>query len=169
MPIEATLSNAHQFAKSGEHWRSREILRSSLANYSYDRRLLVALVDTCSAMGDRLEAGRWLLTYVDDPTDSQRELIDLFVDRHRAAGYHTLLSQFPVALRPRTLDDSPRFLRSILVQLDAPHTLRSDPCTKGFVASDWVLVIGCAAASIAVGLCALVGLVAIANWVFRQS
>ncbi|MEZ6086900.1 MAG: hypothetical protein R3C05_02470 [Pirellulaceae bacterium] len=79
--------------------------------------MLDALADTYMAMGDRMAAGRWLLTYIDQPDDSQRASINLFVDRYRSGGYRLLLSQLPASMRPRTLDDSPTYLRFVLREL----------------------------------------------------
>ena len=168
MPIETTLTNAFDASNAGEHWRSREILRSSLSNYGYDLRLLSALADTCVAMGDRMEAGRWLLSFIDDPDDSQQASIDLFVNRHRSGGYRSLLSQLPAAVRPTTLDDSPKCLRRILHELDAPTTLQPTITANPNSATPWIALGSCGLAFALSLICALVGLVVIADWLLDR-
>ncbi|WP_404308681.1 hypothetical protein [Neorhodopirellula lusitana] len=167
MSIEVTLAKAAVAAEGGEYWRSREILSSSLSSFAYDRRLLSALSDISFKMGNELEAGRWLLTFVDEPDDKQRSALDLFVGRHRSGGFRSLLSQLPAGTRPDTLEDSPAYLRSVLVELDAPKVLRRHEPTEGSAMPGLLALLGCVLVAGAMAMCCLVGMVTIFSWFAR--
>ncbi|MEM6689616.1 MAG: hypothetical protein AAF664_09330 [Planctomycetota bacterium] len=169
MPIESTLAKARQAADLGDYGRAREVLSSSLPNYDYDPLLLAALADLALATGDRMDAGRWLLSFIDNPTDQQLESMKLFVDRHRRGGYRGLLSQLPNACRPRKIDESPAYLRGVLESLNAPRILQLDRATRAKGNSFEFVVVACGfgIAFLTLIVCFVVGFITTINWLLE--
>ncbi len=68
MTIQSTLEKAEAEATQGRLWRAKEILASSLVNYGYSREIYLALANLFAEMGESLEAGKYYLLSVDEPS-----------------------------------------------------------------------------------------------------
>ncbi len=147
MTIQSTLEKAEAEATQGRLWRAKEILASSLVNYGYSREIYLALANLFAEMGESLEAGKYYLLSVDEPSKAQKQQIDVFLARHRNADAQQLRSCFPNAAKRCPVAQYPQTLKAHLLALGATESTaeaRDDREKQGYFNS--ILSIGCVAA-----------------------
>jgi hypothetical protein len=167
MTVEATIQRALSAIEEGRLWRAKEILSSSIPQYGYSTELYRAYADLLFKMGDELQAGRYYLLSIDEPSVAQANAMELFLSRHRKSGWRQMLSQFPPAARLSHRDEYPKVLRERLVLWQAPEIL-VDPRTFGPQRPGRLarlLPLGCIVASMGIAVCALIGVYTLLSWI----
>lgn len=172
MTVESTLARAQQEIELGRAWRAREILGSSIRTYGYNRRLLYSYAQILDEFGDPMEAGKYYLLTVDEPTEHELKLIHVFLNRHQNLSHRQLMKMFPSQLRAARRDAYPKFFEKHLEQMGAPAELVPDQFalnpsgnpTKG----DRAVFIGCSLIACLFLLCFVVGLIEIASWLWQS-
>jgi hypothetical protein len=96
--IESLRTRAASEVASGRLWRAKELLRAAAAQSDYDADLYEQFGTVLLAMGDNLEAGRWL--FLSGRRDAEYEpAIALFLERHSRHGGVRLYASFPAGAR----------------------------------------------------------------------
>ena len=162
MPVEDTIGKARVELAAGNHWRAKEIIRSSLGNYGYSPELYRFYGEILLSMGDELQAGRYLFYSVDEPKVEERDAIELFLDRHGGKNFKALLAAGPT-IHAKSLSDLPSFARERLAELGAPENL--ERATK----SDnlgWIWLSGCLLVVLVVAVLAVIGAITVLQHLF---
>ena len=163
--IDKTLARAHEHVVAGRLGRAREVLASSLPNTDDPRRICRALGDVCLAMGDSFQAGRFYLAAIDDPDETQRPAMELFLSRFEKTGYRQLLTSLPARCRSTDRERYPLYLRKHLERIGAPETFGApDRSVAGADRQPMIAVLTCLTGLVIVAACSLVGLVTIIRW-----
>lgn len=167
MTIESTIQRAGKEIAEGRLWRAKEILSSSVSTYGFSREIFVAYANLLLRMGDDFDAGRYYLLSVDEPDESQKRVMSLFMQRYRNDGWQQLHSRFPHAARIENRDSYPTFLSAHLRSLNAPEILTKKQEIARSVSglNTWLLTFGCLAAALSIAICTLVGAYTILSWI----
>lgn len=170
MTIESTLERSKEEIGAGRLWRAKEILASSLATYGYSREIYLAYADVLYALGDKLDSGKYYLLSVEEPSESQQQSIQLFLDRFENDDWRQLISRFPNAVKSVELQFLPKNLATHLLALGAPATMDAHHTNspKVSVWTQYFLPIGCLSAVAVVGICTIVGAYTIFGWVIGR-
>ncbi|GAB5405951.1 MAG: hypothetical protein Aurels2KO_41820 [Aureliella sp.] len=169
--IDSTIAKAKLEADDGRLWRAREILTSSIPNYGYSKLLMRQLAEISIAMGDDIDAGKYLLLSTDHPDATECTLIATFLSRASGSNYQMLLSRFPKAARLVQREEYPEYLRSLLCDLGAPATLDTlqelppEPDSR----FSWVIPVSCTVVVLTALTCCIVGAYTILAWLGRLS
>jgi hypothetical protein len=173
MSLDSTLQSAHAQLASGEKWRAKEILLSSLGNYGYRKPLLLLLGRVLLSMEDKMQAGQYLFLSAEECSEEEQAAIDLFIGRFGRNGHGEVLRRFPEACRLRKLSHYPEPVQERLRSLGEKedlvpllHRLRDK--------SEVPASIGCLGVFVGVVICAIVGFVSslvlgfqrIVDWIF---
>lgn len=168
MTVDNTISRANQQLLLGQTWRAKEILSSSIPNYEYSKELFYALGSILLQMGDDLEAGKFLLLSVDQPTNNEEKAIKIFLERRRKNHYKDLLASFPKRSRQINREDYPTYLRNYLVEIGAPSKLVVPDRTLVFSKqpqTDFMFFAGCTLVAFLTISCFIVGAFTIISWI----
>jgi hypothetical protein len=92
--VERLRARATGEAAAGRLWRAKELLRSAVAQAGYDPDLYEQLGTVLLAMGDSLEAGKWLFLSARRCPEYE-SAIGLFLGRHGRRGGEKLYAAFP--------------------------------------------------------------------------
>jgi hypothetical protein len=96
--VERLRSRAADEVAAGRLWRAKELLRAAAAQSAYGPDLYEQFGAVLLAMGDNLEAGRWL--FLSGRRDAEYEpAITLFLERHGRNGGPRLYASLPAAGR----------------------------------------------------------------------
>lgn len=166
MTVDATIQRALSAIAEGRLWRAKEILSSSIPQYGYSMELYRTYADLLYKMGDDLQAGRYYLLSIDEPSVAQANAMELFLSKHQKSGWSQLLSQFPRSARLSHRDEYPKMLRERLVLWQAPEIL-ADPqrhASRQPSRLARLLPLGCVIVTIGVAACASIGVYTILSW-----
>lgn len=97
-PRDRLLDRVEAEVQAGRAWRAKEILRGALASGQADPAVLERYGRLLDAMGDRVEAGKYLLLSGARGPGCD-EAIALFVSRHGRRKPADLVARFPAAVR----------------------------------------------------------------------
>ena len=117
------VDKADRALADGQLWRAKEILASRIGTLPLDPEVFERLGRVLLQMGDRLEAGRFLLVSGKRQPEYQ-EAIALFVRRHSRGGWQDLLASLPAVVRRCKWSDLPPEARADLEAAGVPP--RSD-------------------------------------------
>ncbi len=126
----------------GTLWRAKEILQSHLATSKYDVTLYEQYGQVLLAMGDTMEAGKYLfLSGVRNI--AYTEAISLYFKRHGHKDIHNILGTFPKSARQAEFNAYPKIVIQELEsagnlpeQVKARINYKVEPVDSGF---SWVL------------------------------
>lgn len=90
----------------GRAWKAKELLRGNIAAGRVDPEILEAYGQLLEALGDRVEAGKYLFLS-GARTEASRDAISIFLARHRGRNGSDLIAQLPTAVRRRAFVDLP--------------------------------------------------------------
>ena len=155
----------------GRLWRAKEILQGNIRTLGYDTELFERYGQVLLAMGDVVEAGKYLFLSGEHKPD-YHEPIALYLSRHTRKDPRNLLGTFPDVSRLPQLADYPDAVRQTLEGLgisdetlaNAPHYTwerRESIWTKLGCGLGCVL---CLAVLAFLGACVLAGLPAVLEW-----
>jgi hypothetical protein len=112
--------------ESGRLWRAKEILRGRLSSMAFDPGLHEAYGVVLLRVGDDYLAGMHLfISGVRLP--EYQPAIDLFLHRHRKAGWHSLAGLLPARARRLPLDELPPVVAAELRALGCPTSTKGLP------------------------------------------
>ena len=157
----------------GRLWRAKEILQGNIRTLGYDAELFERYGRVLLAMGDVVEAGKYLFLSARRKPDYE-EPIALYLSRHTRRDPRNLLGTFPRVSRLPRLADYPDAVRQTLEGLAiSDETLASAPhYTWERGGSIWTKL-GCALGCVLclavlafLGACVLAGLPAVVEWLF---
>ena len=158
--------------RAGRTWRAKEILRGTISGGRVDPLVLERYGRLLDALGDRLEAGKYLFLSGARATEYD-EPIRLFRQRYSRCSPRQLVTALPSAVRRLTFAELPTGLQDELRSLQVPveafgkHRERQPRYVpRPLVWWDRVLIIG-AVFVVAIFLFALVlGIGTIASWIW---
>ena len=111
---------------AGHLWRAKEILGGRVGSQPYTPELYEQFGLLLLRMGDDLQAGKFLfLSGLRHP--EYQAAIDLYIQRFSSAGWQSLLSTFPSAVRRASWSDLPALVRQELVQAGVPPRPDDEP------------------------------------------
>jgi len=149
----------------GKLWRAKEMLQGNIGTRGYDTKLFDRYGQVLLAMGDLVEAGRYLFLSGERKPDYE-EAIGLYLARHTRKDPRNLLGTFPQPARLQKLDAYPEAVRRALEDLGikdkvlalAPYCTRSEVGNRG-------CYVGCIAIAVLAAACLCVGFYVIAKWI----
>ena len=170
--VREKIRNAEVEIAAGRLWRAKEMLRGCMGSGSYalEPDLLEAYGRLLNQLGDRYEAGKYLLLSGKTST-TYSEAISLYLDRNKRTVASDLIAQFPAAIRHHGLGHLPDNVRSILEQKGADPTEvnRREPLPYGMREPAWkapiLMVIVVATLLCGLTLCTI-GFVTVMDWIF---
>lgn len=170
MTIESTMTKVNHEITAGRLWRAKEILQSSARQYGHCTQLMRKLAEVLSEMGDDLEAGKFFLLSVDNPTDRETEAIQTFLARYDSLSYKELLAKFPAYARLCRRSQYPAYLQTYLEKIGAPAELRTIVQPVKFQPTFSIAhEIGCLFLVGTTIMCTIIGAYTILRWIMIPS
>jgi hypothetical protein len=165
--VERLRARAAREVAGGRFWRAKELLRAAVSQSDYDPDLYEQFGTVLLAMGDNLEAGRWL--FLSGRRDAEYgPAVALFLERHGRRGGARLCASFPAGARlggpshyPPPLCDE---LRELGVPEDAPPGAAPQDVGENRVVG-LLARVGCTGCFAYLGVSVVVGAVVVGRWV----
>jgi hypothetical protein len=153
---------------AGRLWRAKELLRAATAQSAYEPDLYEQFGAVLLAMGDTLEAGRWL--FVSGRRDAEYEpAIALFLERHGRHGGRRLYASLPAAARLGGPSCYPLPLCDELRELGVPEDIEPAPIASLNARGSWLTgflaAVGCGGCFVYLAVSVVVGGVVVGRWI----
>lgn len=170
---ERLLQRARAEIAAGQPWRARELLRGRItsAREPIPSSVLEAYGDLLDSLGDRVEAGKFLLLS-GARTASNSEAVALYLSRTKKASGDVLISQLPKAIQRLGLGHLPPAFRDFLVSRGASRSVveRTEPTVREVprkgTATSVVLSVTVILVIVLLGVACITGLWVMAEWIF---
>jgi hypothetical protein len=168
LSIQKTLERAERELHSGRIWRAKEILRGAIAAGHSDAVLLERYGQLLDALGDRVDAGRYL--FASGMRDGRyEEAIRLFLERHARLTPAEFARLMPRSVRRTAFNELPAVLRADLLSRGVPAghftTPIASPTRVSMRLADKALAAGAVAIAVVFLVALVIGLFRILDWV----
>ena len=167
MSVQTILHRAESELHAGRLWRAKEIMRGAIGAGHSDPRLLERYGQLLDALGDRMEAGRYL--FASGVREARyEEAIKLFLDRHARATPDQFAQLMPRSVRRTAFPELPPVLQEDLRRRSVPaghFTAPSPSASSGALhLTERAIAAGAIAITAVFVVALVVGIVRILDW-----
>jgi hypothetical protein len=110
----------------GQLWRAKQILSGRIGSNAFDRDLYERYGELLLRMGDDLAAGKYLFLSGHRRIEHEHA-VRLFLARYSRAGWQSLVSSFPAAVRKLSWNELPQGVVDELLTLGVPRRPHEEP------------------------------------------
>ena len=110
----------------GQLWRAKQILSGRLGSNAFDSDLYERYGELLLRMGDDLAAGKYLFLSGRRRIEHENA-VRLFLARYSRAGWQSLVSSFPAAVRKLSRNELPKAVADELLTLGVPRRPDEEP------------------------------------------